>query len=84
MPGAVPYALLRLGRTARALEVLQAGPTSNDAMVFHLLWGTSGRAARTSSAFPEFARRTGLADVWGREGAPDLCKRVGPRDYACR
>jgi tetratricopeptide (TPR) repeat protein len=84
MPGAVPYALLRLGQTARALEVLEAGPTANDSMVFTLLWGAPGRAARTAPAFAEFARRTGLADLWDREGAPDKCQRVGPRDYACR
>jgi len=84
LSGAAPYALLRLGRTARALEVLQSGPTSNDSMAFPALWGPEGRAARTSATFPEFARRTGLADLWEREGAPDLCRRVGPRDYACR
>jgi serine/threonine protein kinase/tetratricopeptide (TPR) repeat protein len=82
--GAAPYALLWLGRTGRALEVLEGGPTSNDAMAFPALWGPEGRAARISPAFPEFARRTGLADLWERGGAPDLCHRVGPRDYACR
>jgi TolB-like protein/tRNA A-37 threonylcarbamoyl transferase component Bud32 len=82
--GAAPYALLRLGRTRRALEVLQGGLTTNDSITFLALWGSEGRAARTSSAFPEFARRVGLVDLWEREGAPDLCSRAGPRDYACR
>ena len=82
--GAAPYALLRLGRTGQALEVLQAGPTSIDSMAFPTLGGPEGRAARTSSAFPEFARRVGLVDLWEREGAPDLCRRIGTRDYACR
>jgi serine/threonine protein kinase/tetratricopeptide (TPR) repeat protein len=82
--GAVPLALLRLGQTARALEVSQAGPTSNDSLFFPVLWSNYGQAARTSPAFPEFARRVGLADFWDREGPPDLCRRVGPRDYVCR
>lgn len=84
MPGTAPWALLRLGRTARALEVFQAMPTSNDIRVLLALWGPDGRAARTSPEFPDFARRTGLADVWERDGAPDLCRRIGSRDFACR
>jgi hypothetical protein len=82
--GLAPWALLRLGRTARALEVIESGPTGNDAVIFSLLWGTHGAAARSSPEFPEFLRRTGLADLWEREGPPDLCRRVGPRDHACR
>jgi TolB-like protein/Tfp pilus assembly protein PilF len=84
MSGAVAYALLRLGATARGLEVLGAGLTSNDAVAFFQLWGPSGRAARASPLFPDFLRRTGLADLWEREGPPDLCHRVGPRDYVCK
>ena len=82
--GAAPYALLRLGQTARALELLEAGPTGNDSLPLPALWGPYGRAARTSPAFREFAERAGLVDLWEREGAPDLCRRVGPRDYVCR
>ena len=82
--GAVPFVLLRLGQTARALELFQPGPTGNDSLLWPDLWSPYGRSARTSPAFPEFARRTGLADLWEREGPPDLCRRVGPRDYACR
>jgi TolB-like protein/tetratricopeptide (TPR) repeat protein len=81
--GAAPYALLRLGRTARALEVIQAAPSANEAMVFNTVWGRYGRAARTSPQFPGFLRRVGLAELWDREGAPDACRRVGPLDYAC-
>jgi TolB-like protein/Tfp pilus assembly protein PilF len=81
--GVVPYALLRLGQPERALEVLQAGPTANDALVFGVLWGRYGRAARALPSFPEFARRVGLADSWDRHGPPDGCRRVAPRDYRC-
>jgi hypothetical protein len=82
--GAVPWTLLRLGRTARALEVMQAAPTANDAMNFNLVWSRYGREARTSPEFPEFLRRTGLADLWERDGAADVCHRVAARDYRCR
>jgi len=52
-------------------------------MVFNTVWGRYGRSARTSAEVPEFFRRVGLADLWDREGAPDLCRRVAPRQYAC-
>jgi TolB-like protein len=82
--GFAPYALIRLGQANRALDLISAGPSSNDAMVFTTLWGRYGQAVRTAPEFPEFLRRMGLADQWDREGPPDLCRRVGPRDYACR
>ena len=81
--GVAPYALLRLGEPERALAILQAEPTGNDALVFGVLWGPYGRAARASPAFPEFLRRVGLADLWDRNGPPDGCRRVAPRDYRC-
>jgi serine/threonine protein kinase/tetratricopeptide (TPR) repeat protein len=82
--GEVPFVLLRLGQTAKALELFEAGPTSNDSLLWPDLWSPYGRSARTSPAFPEFVRRTGLVDLWEHEGPPDLCRRVGPRDYVCR
>lgn len=81
--GIAPYALLRLGQLERGLALFQAAPTKNDAMVFNLLWGPEGRAARALPAFGEFARKAGLADYWERHGAPDLCHRVAPREYRC-
>jgi hypothetical protein len=64
--------------------VLEDGVTSNDSLALPVLWSSYGKAARKSPAFPEFLRRVGLADLWDREGPPDLCRRVGPRDYACQ
>jgi TolB-like protein/Flp pilus assembly protein TadD len=81
--GIVPYALIRLGQAERALAIVQEAPTGNDALVFGLLWGPYGRAARGLPGFPEFARKVGLADLWDRHGPPDGCRRVAPRDYAC-
>ena len=79
----VPYALMRLGRPAEALEVLARGPTRNDALPLPTLWLFIGRDARTLPGFSEAARRIGLVEVWEREGAPDMCRRVEPGKYTC-
>ncbi len=79
-----PYALLRLGRTKEALDLIASRPTSNDPGIFEVLWGPYGREARQSPAFAEFARRTGLVEVWEREGPPDLCRRTGVGTYVCQ
>ncbi|HVN33279.1 MAG TPA: protein kinase [Thermoanaerobaculaceae bacterium] len=81
--GTVPYALIRLGRPAEALEVLARGPTGNDALPLPTLWLSLGRDARTLPGFSEAARRIGLVEVWEREGAPDMCRRVEPGKYTC-
>ena len=81
--GMVPYALMRLGRPGEALEVLARGPTGNDALPLPTLWLFLGRDARTLPGFSEAARRIGLVEVWEREGAPDMCRRVEPEKYIC-
>ena len=81
--GIVPYALIRMGQPERALAIVQAAPTGNDALVYGMLWGPYGRAARGLPSFPEFARKAGFADYWERHGPPDNCRRVAPRDYLC-
>jgi hypothetical protein len=83
VPGIVPFALIRLGEPERALAILGAGPTGNDALAFGVLWGPYGRSARAHPAFSEFARKVGLADFWELHGPPDGCRRVAPRDYQC-
>ena len=83
MSGTVPYALMRLGRPGEALEVLARGPTANDGLPLPTLWLSFGRDARTLPGFSEAARRIGLVEVWEREGAPDLCRRVEPGKYTC-
>ena len=80
--GAVPYALIRLGKAREALEILARGPTGNDAFL-PVLWGPEGREARTRPEFNEVARRIGLVDLWEREGPPDACERVAPGKYTC-
>jgi hypothetical protein len=81
--GIAPYALLRLGQPGRTLDLLQEGETGNDALVFGVLWGPYGRAARALPAFPEFSRKVGLAGYWDRHGPPDGCRRAGTLDYRC-
>jgi hypothetical protein len=81
--GIVPYALIRMGQPERALAIVQAAPTGNDSLVYGMLWGPYGRAARGLPMFPEFARKAGFADYWERHGPPDNCRRVAPRDYVC-
>lgn len=83
LSGVVAHALERLGGADRALRLVQDRPTDNDAIFFSSLWGREG-GPRRSPAFPEFVRRTGLADLWERKGPPDLCRRLGPRDYDCK
>ena len=81
--GAVPYALLRMGRPEQALEILGRGPTANDALAMPTLWIPAGRATRILASFPEMARRIGLVEVWEQEGPPDACRRTGPGAYVC-
>jgi TolB-like protein/Tfp pilus assembly protein PilF len=80
--GAVPYALLRLGRPEEAMEILARGPTSNDAMVMPALWLPAGRAARP--LLPHLGRRIGVVEVWEQEGPPDMCRRTAPGTYVCQ
>ena len=82
--GAVPYALMRLGRPSEALEVLGRGPTGNDSLAFPTLWWPVGRETRTLPAFSVAASRIGLVEVWEREGPPDLCQRVAAQKYVCQ
>ena len=82
--GAVPHVLIKLGKPALALRLVQDRPTANDSMSFPLLWSPFGRDARRLPAFTEFTKRSGLTRLWDAYGAPDLCRRTGAGEYACR
>jgi len=82
--GAVPYALIRLGKPVEALQLLARGATGNDSLAMPTLWWPLGRAARTLPGFSDAAERMGMVDLWEEEGPPDLCRRVEPRKYVCR
>ena len=81
--GIAPYALIRLGKPVRALEVLADRPCGNEAMVFGLVWSQYGRSLRALPEFPAFVRKIGLAGLWDRYGPPDLCRREGDGRYNC-
>jgi TolB-like protein/Tfp pilus assembly protein PilF len=80
--GAVPFVLILSGDANRGLTLVQDKPTSNDGAFFSELFHRQSPIAG-ASAFPEFARRSGLADLWDRFGTPDHCKKNVKGDYVC-
>jgi TolB-like protein len=70
----VPYTLIRMGDAERALALTEASPTSNDGLIFGLLFNRLGATARALPRFEEFVRRTGLAALWHRNGPPDFMR----------
>jgi hypothetical protein len=84
LAGGVLAALVWLGEPERARILGQDRPSSNDALFFaNTIWGPPGRDFRRLPGFAEFARRSGLAELWELHGPPDLCRRVAPREYVC-
>jgi len=83
VPGIIPYSLLLLGEYDRALEFLSHKTSSNNALYFHFLWSPNGRTIRAMPQFAAFIKKSGLADLWDKHGAPELCHRKGPGDYVC-
>jgi TolB-like protein len=82
VPGIVPWALITLGEPEEGLRVVATIPTSSN--VWHAaIWSPRGETARTSPAFPEFARKVGFAALWDQYGPPDLCKKDSNGDYRC-
>ncbi len=83
VPGPLPFALIMLGEPARALEIVQSGPTSSQIWQLALWNPRGGREARRLPQFAEFARRVGFADVWDRYGPPASCRKAANGDYVC-
>jgi TolB-like protein len=81
--GVAPYALIRLGQPRRALEVLSSAPCGNEALVFGTIWSSYGRDVRALPEFSDFVRKIGLADLWERHGAPDLCRKAADGRWIC-
>jgi TolB-like protein len=82
--GHVPNALLRMGRPDQALELAAPAALINESLFFAPLWSRPfGDAARQSPYFPEFARRTGLAEYWRQHGSPDGCQPQPDGDFVC-
>ena len=81
--GVVPYSLLQLGEERRALAIAAQGRTTNDAIYLHLLWSPAEDKSRSTPEFQALLKRLGLADLWNRYGAPDVCRRQTGGMYAC-
>jgi len=82
--GGVLAALVWLGEPERARILAQDRPSSSDALFLaNTVWGPAGRDFRRLPGFAEFARRSGLAELWELHGPPDICRRVAPREYVC-
>jgi TolB-like protein len=81
--GVAPWALLRLGEPARALELMARGPTGDDQLMYRDLWSFFGKDARALPQFGDHLRKTGIAVFWDRYGPPPGCHRNGDGRYAC-
>jgi tetratricopeptide (TPR) repeat protein len=79
--GVVPYVLIRTNEVAQGLELAQ-GRTSNDSMVLSEMFRRNSEI-KGAPEFPEFARRSGLAELWDTRGAPDNCRKNDKGDYVC-
>jgi TolB-like protein/Tfp pilus assembly protein PilF len=80
--GILAWALLSLGANDEGLAMVAARPMN--AVAWHgAVWGPRGQAVRTSTAFPEFTRKVGLAALWDQYGPPDLCRKDANGDYRC-
>jgi TolB-like protein len=83
LAGAAPWAVLRLGEPARALELIAPAPTGNDQLFLRDLWSPFGKQARSLPQFGSFLRSAGIAAFWDRYGPAPGCKRNGDGSYAC-
>lgn len=82
VPGTVPLALVLLGEPEEALRVI-ASAQGSSSVWYQAVWSPLGKPARSSEAFPEFARKLGLAEMWDHYGPPDLCRKDERGDYRC-
>lgn len=80
--GMLAQALIRLGAPDEALALMARQPM-NSSVGINAIWRMGGDGARTSPAFPEFARKIGYAALWEQFGPPDLCRKDANGDYRC-
>lgn len=80
--GILAQGLIRLGAPEEALAMMAKQPM-NASVGANTIWRLGGEGARTSPAFPEFAREIGYAALWDEYGPPDLCRNDASGDYRC-
>jgi TolB-like protein/Tfp pilus assembly protein PilF len=75
--GLAALVLLCTGERERALEVVERGPTSNDALFMPGLFRPKEHPGLLESPrFATFVDRMGLDTLWDKYGAPDACRKV--------
>jgi len=72
----VPYSLIRMGEPVLALQVLGKAPTTNDGLVFGVLFSILGCETRELPEFHDFVESVGLGALWRRYGPPDFHSKV--------
>jgi TolB-like protein/Tfp pilus assembly protein PilF len=83
VPGIMAMWLAQLGQGAKALELDRtlAKVDNSDFMVY--LFSPAGKSLRALPQFPGYLRAKGFPALWDKYGAPDMCKKNGPVEYAC-
>jgi len=81
LPGAIPYVLLVMGETTRALELGLRLRSITDTLYFPRFWMPSFRPHRGSPEFRVFVRHAELTTLWDRFGPPDGCQRDASGEY---
>jgi TolB-like protein len=81
LPPAIPYTLLLMGETTRALDLGKRFRAPNDVLYYHRFWMPSMRALRESAEFQAFARDMGFVALWDRYGPPDGARRGAAGEY---
>jgi TolB-like protein/Tfp pilus assembly protein PilF len=82
--GLVPFMLLCTQQYDRALEVIELGPTSNDALFMPGMFRTKEYPGLMEMPrFSTMLGRIGLARHWDRSGAPDACRKAADGIWRC-
>jgi TolB-like protein len=82
--GLVPFMLLCTQQYERALEEIEIGPTSNDALFMPGMFRAKEYPGLMEMPrFSTMLDRIGLAAFWDRHGAPDACRKDAGGAWRC-
>ena len=82
--GLVPFMLLCTQQYDRALDVVEVGPTSNDALFMPGMFRAKEYPGLMElPRFSTMLGRVGLAAHWDRNGAPDACRKAADGAWRC-
>jgi TolB-like protein len=82
--GLAAMMLLCTGERERALDVIERGPTSNDALFMPGLFRPKEYPGLLESPrFPTFVERIGLDKLWDKHGPPDICRKAADGTWKC-